>query len=326
MQIMKNGYFVISLDFELLWGVFDVEDYSKKLDYFDQTLEVIPKILQMFQSNQIHCTWATVGMLFNNNWEEWEANIPESLPAYTNSKLSAYNFGKDIKSDDTISLCFAPNLLSVIKKVPGQEIATHTYSHYYCLEEGQNRTQFRLDLERALKVAKEMNIKLESLVFPRNQFNSAYLEICKELGIKNVRSNPSSWYWKDLKSESLLNRLARTGDAYFSIGNKSYPFKEIEDQSSVPKKQKASRFLRPVEGNKLLRRLKLYQIKKELTSAAKNKEIYHLWWHPHNFGNNPVESLKDLSVILSHFQRCRELYGFESVNMQELGNLHFRSS
>lgn len=323
---MKNGYFIISLDFELLWGVFDVEDYSKKRNYFEQTLKVIPEILKMFHSNKIHCTWATVGMLFNKDWEEWEANIPSTLPAYVNSKLSAYTFGKDIKSDDTVALCFAPDILNAIQKVPGQEIATHTYSHYYCLEEGQDRTQFRLDLERALKVAKEMNIKLESLVFPRNQFKSAYLEICKELGIKNVRSNPSSWYWKDTKSKSLLNKLARTGDAYFSIGNKSYPFKEIENQSSIPLEQKASRFLRPVEGNKLLRSLKIYQIKKELTSAAKNKEIYHLWWHPHNFGNNPVESLKDLSAILSHFQRCRELYGFESVNMQELGNLHFRSS
>ena len=53
---------VISLDFELLWGVFDKVDYKEKETYFKNTRKVIPKILDLFSENDIHCTWATVGM------------------------------------------------------------------------------------------------------------------------------------------------------------------------------------------------------------------------------------------------------------------------
>ena len=94
---IENGTLVISLDFELLWGVFDKVNYKEKSEYFSNTRKVIPEILNIFEANNIHCTWATVGMLFNENWEEWESNIPKVLPDYKRKELSAYEFGNKIK-------------------------------------------------------------------------------------------------------------------------------------------------------------------------------------------------------------------------------------
>jgi len=31
--------------------------------------------------------------------------------------------------------------------------------------------------------------------------------------------------------------------------------------------------------------------------AAENNCIYHLWWHPHNFGNNKNENLQNLERV-----------------------------
>ncbi|MCY2686970.1 polysaccharide deacetylase family protein [Salinimicrobium sp. TH3] len=309
------------MDFELLWGVFDVVDYKSKKEYFRQTRDIIPQILYEFQASKVHATWATVGMLFNKDWEEWEENLPEVLPNYKKQELSAYDYAKSIKSSSTEEFCFAPNLIKQIAHSKGQELASHTYSHYYCLEEGQTAKSFDKDIEKAVAVAAKIDVELKSLVFPRNQFAPEYLEICNKHGIKNVRTNPDSWYWKDAASNSVLNKLGRTGDAYMNLGKKSYRADTIDGNRNQSLEQKASRFLRPAEGSKILRKLKINRILFEMEQAAKNNEVYHLWWHPHNFGDQPEKNMNDLRIILDHFSRLRTTYNFQSKNMAELGDL-----
>ena len=93
---MKKGALVISLDFELYWGIGDHIEYDSYQTYFDNTLKIIPEILNLFSKYQIACTWATVGMLWNENWEEWIKNRPSILPKYKNEKLSNYNLNDKI--------------------------------------------------------------------------------------------------------------------------------------------------------------------------------------------------------------------------------------
>ncbi len=321
MNQIKNGCLVISLDFELLWGVFDQIILEEKGDYFQNTRLVIPQILDIFEHYNIHATWATVGMLFNKNWTEWESNIPENLPSYNNKDLSAYAYGEQINKNNSEAFCFASDLISLISNTAGQEIATHTYSHYYCQEPGQEAIQFKEDLLKAIEMAGKMNISLKSLVFPRNQIKKEFLKICFELGILNVRSNPEAWYWKDATSNNFFTKLSRTGDAYFNFGKKSYSRNQIERKSGLPTLQMASRFFRPVENSEFLRTQKLNRILREMDVAAKNKELYHLWWHPHNFGDRPEESLKDLVIILEKYKSLNSKFGFQSFNMMEIGEL-----
>jgi len=319
MNELTNGFLVISLDFELLWGVFDKVDYKEKEVYFSNTRKVIPEILNLFSEYKIHSTWATVGMLLNKDWEEWRGNVPESLPNYKNTDLSAYDYGKTLNSPETELFCFAKDLIQQIQNTPNQEIGTHTYSHYYCLEEGQTLESFKADLEKSIKLAKQMGIELKSLVFPRNQFNEDYLKVCYELGIENVRSNPTDWYWKDTQNDSLKNKIFRTGDAYIGLNNKSYKLTDLKIEKGKPLSQKAGRLLRPYSAIKFLNDLKLKRIKSEMTCAAKNNEIYHLWWHPHNFGNNSTENIANLKDLLQHYQKCNLKYKFNSLNMAEVG-------
>lgn len=320
--MINNGNFLISLDFELLWGVFDVVNYEERRKYFENTRIVIPEILSLFNKFEIKATWATVGMLFNENWAEWNKNQPEILPEYKNESLCAYKFGELIQDQNTESLCFAPDLIQLINETPGQEIGTHTYSHYYCMEQGQDIKSFKADLDMAVKMAGQAGLSMESLVFPRNQIREEYLDVCYEMGIYNVRSNPSSWYWKDASSNSLFTKLARTGDAYFPLGKKSYTAESLKFKSNKSLEQKASRFLRPVEDIPMLRKLKLNRILSEMVYAAKNKEIYHLWWHPHNFGDQPEESLRDLRILLENFKMLNIKYNLKSGSMKDLRNFH----
>jgi len=58
------GTFVISLDFELMWGV---RDLQTKETYGANVLGArlaIPAMLALFEEFGLHVTWATVGLLF----------------------------------------------------------------------------------------------------------------------------------------------------------------------------------------------------------------------------------------------------------------------
>jgi peptidoglycan/xylan/chitin deacetylase (PgdA/CDA1 family) len=209
----------------------------------------------------------------------------------------------------------------MIHNTTGQEIASHTLSHYYCLEPGQTPETFYADLKKNIDLAKQSGIHIKSLVFPRNQYNPAYEKIVKLAGIKAIRSNPDIWFWDANRKESIWKKICRTADAYIPIFNSSF---NLRNDKELPVKIPASRFLRPVSKYKILNQLRIKRIKKEMTKAAKNNKIYHLWWHPHNFGNNPVNALQELDEILYHYQQLQQLYGFFSMNMARISNEYYK--
>jgi peptidoglycan/xylan/chitin deacetylase (PgdA/CDA1 family) len=321
---MTNGKFVISLDFELMWGVRDKKD---KTNYGDNILGVhlvIPKLLEIFRKYDIKATFSTVGLLFFNTKQELLDSIPKFKPQYTNPNLSPYNghfniLGNDYKTD---KYHFAPLLIKEIQKYPEQEIGTHTFSHYYCLEPGQTIDAFKADIESALTIAKKYNINLTSLVFPRNQFNDDYLKICLESGIFCYRGNEQSWLYKakNGEGESAFRRAFRLIDAYVNIsGHNCYSDHFLK--SKMPIDIPSSRFLRPFSRKlKFLDGLRLHRIKTGMTYAAKNNLTYHLWWHPHNFGINQVENFEFLEKILQHYNNLNRKYNFQSITMSNLAN------
>ena len=89
--------FVISLDFELNWGVWPGEDswasYKKAIL---GARSAIPSILDLFDKYEIHSTWATVGLLCFKNRNELLKSLPSKRPNYSNSKLGAYKHLSEI--------------------------------------------------------------------------------------------------------------------------------------------------------------------------------------------------------------------------------------
>lgn len=316
---MGRGKFVISLDFELHWGAAEKWDLKRKKDYFLTTRRSIPLVLSLFKKYNIHATWATVGFLFAKNKQQLLAFRPTEEPTYSNTELSYYNLldNNEVGNDeDDDPYHYAYSLIELILKAPNQEIGTHTFAHFYCNEKGQDKNQFNADLQAAQAIAKaNFNIELKSLVFPRNQFNSEYIDVAKQNGIKVIRSNPYVWFWK---SNSKLARIARAFDTLMPISS-TLTFKVKEFRNNEVLLLPASRFLRPFrENEKFLQIMKLRRIKKEMYFAAKKNHVYHLWWHPHNFGYSLEENLLYLEDILSHYKQLNEKYNFCSSSMFEM--------
>lgn len=319
-----GGRFVISLDFEMMWGVRDIVTVDTYGQHIKGVHQVIPRLLDCFTRHQIRGTFATVGFLFFENKQELLQHLPERFPAYHNPKYSPYGDYLDQlgRNRETDPYHFGAHLVKKIQETPGQEIGTHTFSHYYCLEAGQTMDDFRADLRAAVTVAARRGIAITSIVFPRNQFNPAYLSVCREFGVTTYRNNEESWLYiarPDAK-ESLLRRAVRLLDAYINIsGHHTYTDAYMKAAAFPMVNVPSSRFLRPyTKSLRWLEWLRLRRIKNSMTYAAQHNLMYHLWWHPHNFGINQDQNFGFLEKILEHYQYLQERYGFRSVTMSEL--------
>jgi len=321
---MQQGLFTISLDFELFWGV---KDHRTLEEYGENILgarKAIPLLLDLFAEYNIHVTWATVGYLFHDGRESLQKLQPQLLPTYDQKELSNVNTISATGNSETEDpYHYAPGLIKLIASTPGQEISTHTYSHYYCLEPGQTPLQFTADLNAALDVAKESGYELKSIVFPRNQYSEQHLRICKKAGLTAYRGNADSWIYSpsNRADESRLKRASRLLDAYVSW--RPSQIHEVKPATEgQPVNVPASRFLRPYSTSlSFLEGFKLIRIQKEMFEAAKKRKLYHLWWHPHNFGKNTEENLRQLRALLDYYRVLQKQYNMQSLNMSEIAAL-----
>lgn len=314
------GKFIVSLDFELMWGVRDIVTIENYGEHILGVHQALPMILEYFKKYDIKGTFATVGFLFFKSKEELLIVMPTNKPNYTDSNLSPYgsyitqHVGDNYECDP---YHFAPHLIQCIKDTPHQEIGTHTFSHFYCLEEGQTLEDFRSDLQAAIVIAKENNIHITSIIFPRNQFNEKYLEVCAEMGIITYRNNEDSWIYSARTSENerFYRRALRLIDAYINLSGHHCYSDEYMNQSNMVNIP-SSRFLRPYSSKlQYLDWLRLRRIKKSMTYAAKNNLLYHLWWHPHNFGIHQSQNFSFLDKILLHYKHLHDKYLFSSYTM-----------
>lgn len=336
-----NGIFTISLDFELHWGGFEkwpLADSGFRVpgsrytfppatynQYFLNTRVIIPKMLALFEQHSAHVTWAGVGMLMHKDKDSLVNNFPALRPTYKHDELSAYSFIDNYgigNNEEEDPFHYADSLVKMIRNTKNQELGSHSFSHYYCNEEGQTVDQFRADLQAAQKAAAAYGVTLRSLVFPRNQFNDAYLKICWEEGFDSVRSNPLDWFWHidSALDESFWKRLNRGVDAYFPLGKQNtYALQSIKFRKGFPICLPASRLLRPYRPSEwILNDLKIKRIEREMIKAARTKEVYHLWWHPHNFGNHDHGNMEGLERILACFDHCKKEYGMKGMTMGEI--------
>lgn len=312
---MKTPFFTISLDFELLWGVFPVASVATYGANILGGRQAIPLMLSLFKEYGIHATWGVVALASFENKKEMLKHLPEIRPAYKNLNVDPYfylnNVGENERDDP---FHFGHSLLRQIIDVDGMEIGSHTFSHFYCLEEHYNGA-FRSDLEASNVSFKRLGIETKSLIFCRNQYDDRHLIDAKDMGFTTFRGNEDHYLYRPRQRHALPIRAVRLADAHINIsGNHlSRPHNAIKGLVNVP----SSRFLRPSSPNKYFENLRLNRIKSAMLSAATSSQGFHLWWHPHNFGGNLLQNMKLLSELLDYYRFLNENYGMESLSMLE---------
>ncbi len=294
------GALVVSLDFELHWGVRDKR--APDSPYRNNLLgarEAIPQILSLFEEFDIAATWATVGFLFARTRSEREEFTPAIRPQYQDSRLDPY--AEQIGSnEDEDPIHYAPSLIAKISNTPKQEIATHTFSHYYCQESGETRAAFTADIASAVAIGRRFGVDVRSIVFPRNQFRAGYENILKEAGVVCYRGNEPNWMYRPRPrgEETLAVRAPRLLDGYVSLSGPKYSRWDEVAQPNGLFDVRSSMFLRPYSAQrKSLESIRLRRIAGGIRAAAEHRGIFHLWWHPHNFRHQTQENLRLSSKV-----------------------------
>ena len=317
---VQHGAFVLSLDFELIWGVRDKLTIAEYGANIRGVREAVPALLDLFAERGIACTWATVGLLFFDSKEAMRAALPARMPHYADALLSPYPDIPEVGADEaTDPYHYGLSLIRRICDYPAQEIGTHTFSHFYCLEEGGDVDALRADLEAARAAASRLGIELKSIAFPRNQYSPAHLALCRELGLRAFRGNERIWFHRARRDgeQTLAVRGTRLVDSYLPIGGAHVHDPTIvEGMVDVP----SSRFLRPVRSDALSEAIRLRRITTAMETAARERKLFHLWWHPHNFGVDLDLNLAFLTAILDHFRLLQDRYGMRAQTMAAIAN------
>ena len=313
--------FVISLDFELLWGMRDKQSIQSYGDHILGEREAIPAMLGLFRRYGIKATWAAVGMTLFDRREDLLKHLPDLRPTYDCEGLNPYPALDEIGSDERSDpYHFGLSMIRQILDCEGMELGSHTFSHFYCLERGQTEAQFRADLEASIAAIQRLGPRPVSFVFPRNQYNHDYLSVCADAGFTCFRGNEKAWMYREAPDEyqSSTLRMTRLLDHYLNLsGANGFIPHEEGGLINCP----SSRFLRPI--NPYLEHvdgLRLRRIKRAMEAAALAGECFHLWWHPHNFGTHLKENLANLEELLRFHITLRDRYGVVPMNMGEIAS------
>lgn len=285
---------VLSLDFELRWGVHDVLGAS--VDAYRSHLEgvrdVVPLLLEGMRARGLCATWATVGALLCESWDEYFDRAP-SPPAYLDPGLCFDAGWKD--RDPTGRLHFAPDLVKAIAEAPGQELGHHTFSHIFLGEPGAARKDARADHEAVVRIfADKLGARPKSLVYPRNQV--AFVDEYRADGEIIYRATEGFWPLSAVKGRDqlLATRVARFAESLVSG--------VARPRSSTPGETRSSAFVRLGLG-KVAAKLHARKLQSLARSVERSGGTLHLWLHPHNLGDAPKRRVTELLDLMD---ACRD--------------------
>jgi peptidoglycan/xylan/chitin deacetylase (PgdA/CDA1 family) len=319
----QPGALVISLDFELHWGMRDrIGPSPQVVETLMASRAMVRRLTDVFVERNVRATWATVGMLFASSAQEVDQFGPSVRPQYQRTELDPYAepVGAS-EAEDPLHL--AGSLVDDLARAPGQEVASHTFSHYYCLEQGQDAEAFRSDLHAARAIAASRNIALRSLVLPRNQWRADFADVVLESGFECYRGPQPGWATQARSADDggLVVRAARLFDTYAGRPLHTFAWSEIVEPSglcNIP----ASAFFRPVSPlTSALEPLRRARLMRGLQEAARRGRILHLWWHPQNFVGHPEANMAQLERLLDDFDQLRTTHGLRSLTMSEVADV-----
>lgn len=292
---------VISLDFEARWGVLDHvrDDMSAYRRNLEGEREAVPAMLELFAKRGVRATWAIVGALACEGWDEWETRAPR-FPRYEREQLRWSDTYKAL--DPRGELYFLPKLVEQIRKTKGQELGSHTFSHVYFREPGFTREDAEADTAAVERLFRERwRARATSFVFPRNQVE--HVDVLSQHGITSYRLNPTPFWWNATASreQSKRVRALRLADAVLPLGRRGYA------EGSA----RASHFIRFNLPEPLFA-LHLRRVAAD-AMALRDGEALHVWWHPHNLGHAPAASVDRLRRLLDALEQSAPTARFATM-------------
>jgi hypothetical protein len=308
----QKGVFLFSLDTELGWGHFDLDEEREREISLDGSRErkAIQRLLNLCNEFGIVTTWAITGHMFYARCEEcqicpvleWKGKYCSFEQIYQTAHPLWY--GADIVE-----------LLAANRHQ--HEIAFHGYTHR--LFDQLSEEDARIEIQEWLRIGGRQGIVPASIVFPRNAIG--HLELFKEAGFICYRGNETL---PRLYQMGLFGKLLKNIDYTLALTTPPvYKVTGIEPCGLV--NLPASQYFFGYHGGweKVLDALNLHLLRirrmiKGVSKAAAEKSIFHLWAHPWEFQEEKdfIKLRHLLSYVAEEIRKDR----IRSVGMAQLAS------
>jgi len=123
-----------------------------------------------------------------------EKNLENVIP-YTEKQYSPFPLTSEKYGDFDPKLLLGKTEILKIASLPTQELASHTYSHFYAVEDGISEADFEADCKAMSLIGERYSTLFKSIFFPRNQVNPAFMSICAAHGLTSYRGNQENRFW-----------------------------------------------------------------------------------------------------------------------------------
>jgi hypothetical protein len=268
-RAMERGALTISIDLELLWGVWDVLTPYHLARCLDRERDICQRLVDLFERHDAPVTWAVVGRLVDDS------------------------YGFDGLRGDA-RCWYAPDIVDVVRgSRVGHDVGSHSYAHIDFARAAPDAAA--ADIERARRAHDALGLDFTSFVFPRNRVGN--LDALHAAGIRVYRSTdegPLRWF------EDHAPRLRPVAN----LADKALP---VAAATVVPLEHESGMVELPssllLMGRNGARRLATpaalrSKLRNSIARAAERRECFHLWFHPSNFYEDAATQLDTLEVAL----------------------------
>jgi len=305
-----KGVFTISLDTELAWGMFDKKNVEQFEEAYRNTPEVIDRLCDLFDEYEIPATWAVVSHLL----EDCNGDHGNRTPP--NFKWVDDWFGElPCESGMDEDLWYAPWLIDRIQNCETeQEIGLHGATHMQLGADGCSRQHAEEEVEAAVETLRAFGVEPETFVFPRNDIG--HVDVLHEHEIRVYRGIDARWYERS-SVPNAVKPVLRFAD---EVARGTPPVVRPVERNGIIEIP-GSQVFRPSHGGWQYPpgRSSVVRAKKGVKAAARKRGVFHLWFHPFNFGHNIDTDIGRLEEVLSFVQ---ELVEEEVIKCVPINQIH----
>ena len=297
----RDGLFVLSLDFELIWGTLDIcgpEGFGRQCDV--ERSVVVDRLLASLAARRLPATWFVVGHLLLDRCAPIDGVKHPEIVRPRHAWAPGDWFAHDPGSTETAAPRFYGRALveKILSCGTPQEIGAHSFSHVIFGDPGCSRETAESELRACVEAARSLGVTLQSFAFPRNEVG--HLDLLPRHGFTSYRGPDPIWYagwprgarraahlWDVARAATPpVVQPVRVGDLWNIPGSMVYlPRHGV--RRFIPVSRRVKRALAGLE-------------------RARGGGIFHLWMHPTNLVDDLEGMFEGLDAILDRAARLRD--------------------
>jgi len=299
MDYRNCGNLIISVDFELYWGVMQRRGLGDYGNNIAGARDAALAMIELFDRYEVKTSWGYVGALTFSCKEDLLCFVEKHRDDIVCGECFPYNLLGQGLLNIPDKYLFCPDVVDLLASNDRVDLVSHGFLHAFPLDH-RNDTDV-LSTELKLFRRREENLLWKNTagyIFPRNQYNDALLSVLAANGFRYYRAGVGSRLRERLLSLGLMPIASRVA------AKERKGLKEIH----------AGSFFRLGAGVPYF----VSKVKRALTFVSKTGGLVHIWWHPHNLGIRLQESLKAIEDVLVHFSNLRDDGCIKSETMRDL--------